>query len=56
MIKLIVDYFYDDEENPSVVRKIYSGLNESDLIKRARENEHYSKCTNVTFDIDYGNQ
>ena len=56
MIKLTVDYFYDDAEIPTVIRKVYSGLNEYDLIKRARENEHYSKCTNVTFDIKYGNQ
>lgn len=54
MIKLIVDYFYDIEgEEPSVVRKIYTGLNEETLIKLARENEHYSKCTTVEFDIEY---
>lgn len=53
-MKLIVDYFYDDED--MVIRKIFSGNDESELIKRARENEHYSKCTKVEFDAEYGNQ
>ncbi len=55
MIKLTVDYFYDIEgEKPSVVRKIYTGLDEATLIKKARENEHYSKCTSVEFvDVEY---
>lgn len=55
-MKLIVDYFYDNDENPTVIRKIFSGNDEYELIKRARENEHYSKCTRVEFDADYGNQ
>lgn len=53
-MKLIVDYFYDDED--MVIRKIYTGNDESALIKRAKENEHYSKCTSVTFDLEDGNQ
>lgn len=53
MIKLTVDYFYDDEKL-TVIRKVYSGMNEEELIKRARENEHYSKCTTVEFvDVEY---
>lgn len=54
MIKLIVDYYYDVEgEEPSVIRKIYSGLDEAALIQRARENEHFSTCTSVEYGIEY---
>ena len=55
MVKLIVDYFYDVEgEEPSVIRKIYQGLDEEELVRRSRENEHYSTCTSVQYDVDYG--
>lgn len=54
MVKLIVDYFYDLEgEEPSVVRKIYTGLDEGALIQRSKENAHYDTCTSVKYDVEY---
>jgi hypothetical protein len=52
MVKLIVDYFYEDEKL-TVIRKIYTGQDEAELIKRARENEHYNTCASVEYDIEY---
>mgnify|MGYP005611443701 CR=1 FL=1 len=55
MIKLTVDYFYDVEgEEPTTVRKIYTGLDEGKLVQRAKENEHYNTCTRVEFvNVEY---
>jgi hypothetical protein len=51
-MKLIVDYFFDDQEQPEVIRKIYTGNDDVELIRKAKENEYYAKCTSVEFDID----
>lgn len=52
-MKLIVDYYYDKEGNErEVVTKIFKGNDEQELIRRSRENEHYSTCTRVEYALE----
>ena len=52
-MKLIVDYYYDEEGNDrQVVTKIFRGNDEIELIRRSRENENYSKCTRVEYALE----
>lgn len=48
-MKLIVDYYFDEED--SVVTKIFRGDDQMELLRRSRENENYSKCTRVEYEL-----
>ena len=48
-MKLIVDYYFDEEY--TVVTKIFKGNDEMELLRRSRENENYSKCTRVEYEL-----